>query len=205
MGCCYPHILHISYYTVLWMVYQSVPKDIYLLCGWWDLLGEGKLQNEQMQKSYRTPWTHSQILEPENSPGILRLEEKRYALEYVCKPKYSHLLCRTVSFARLFLSVRQLVAFRGSWDVLSLWTISRAQAGFFSRLRLGTWRPITRHLLLHSGVTLGTCSQGQWWLRRCPANALSQNLTGGTSILTCFLWEEMVCKSIQTAPFSQRI
>lgn len=183
-------------------MYQSVPKDIYLWVVGFARWG-GKilqLQNEQMQKSYRTLWTHSQIFEPQNSPGILRLEEKRDALEYVCKPKHSHLLCRTLSFAHLFLSVRQQVAFRGSWDVLSLWTISRAQAGFFHRLRLLTWRLITWHLLLQ-GVTPGTCSQGQWWLHRCPANALSQSLTGGTSILTCLLWEEMVCKSIQTAPF----
>ena len=158
-----------------------------------------------MQKSYRTLWTHSQIFEPQNSPGILRLEKKRYALEHVCKPKYSHLLCLGLAELSLFLSVRQQVAFRGSWDVLNLWIIRWAQAGFFSRLRLGSWRPIIWPLLLHSGVTPGTCSQGQWWLCRHPANALSQNLTGDTSIQTRFLREEIVSKSIQTAPFPQRI
>lgn len=45
-----------------------------------------------MQKSYWTSWTHSQINETQNLPSILRLEEKRYALVYVCKPKYFLLL-----------------------------------------------------------------------------------------------------------------
>lgn len=114
-------------------------------------------QNKEMQKSYGTPWTHSQIFEPQNSAGILRLQEKRYALEYVCKRKSSHLLCLGLAEPSLFLSVRQQVAFRGSWDVLNLWTISRALAGFFSRRGLGTWRSVTRRLpLLHPRVTLGT-------------------------------------------------
>lgn len=88
--------------------------------GWYDLLGGRKilqLQNKLMQKSYKTPWVYSQILEPQNSPGILRLKEKQYALEHACKPKYSHVLCRTLLFGHLFLSFKQQVAFSRCCDV----------------------------------------------------------------------------------------
>lgn len=146
-------------------------------------------QNKQMQKSYRT---HSQIFEPQNPAGILRLQEKRCALEYVHKPKYSHLLCLGLAEPSLFLSVRQQVAFKGSWDFLSLWTVSRALAGFFQQAQIWDletkyWAPAatlvcdSRYLFLRKAVALqmpSECSFPESHWRHEHPDSLSMRRNG---------------------------
>lgn len=161
-----PHITHYLLHSIL-DVYQLVLTDMYFLMGGgicWVLRRFFNYQNKQMQKAYWTVWTRSQIFEHQNLPGILRTEKKRCKLEYVFNPRYSHFIWLGPSNSLVSKSSPICHELHlESWSFQSCPGSDLEPAAALS-------------------VTLSARSQAQWWLCRCPLNALSQNLIGGMSV-----------------------